>query len=778
MLVRNRRHAALAACFAAAAQLCTAQLMTTGTISGTITDQSGAVVPQAAVSVVNAATGNRTTTMSNGDGRFSEAGLPVGDYQVTVTKAGFNSFSEAGIYLGPASVFTLNVVLKPGKLTTTVSVLANATEVQTTTSDIASTVSAQEAETLPLNGRNYQGLGSLMPGVINTSPIATMGTGGFNTSNALNVNGGGSSGSFYTVDGIWNENTGNETQTTIMPNPDEIQEIKVLQNNYDARYTLMGASVVIVQTKGGTDAFHGGGWEFLRNTEFNARNFFSPTVSVLDWNIFGWNLGGPVYIPHLYNTSRQKTFFYFNQQWVKQKVGSVIMGASPTAGMREGLFPTSGPYATTIKDPLNGQFFPGNQIPASRINQAALAYLNALAPLPNDQTNVFNNYINVNPAITNQRDEEVKIDENISSKFRLTGEYFHEWQNSYNPAASRMGSPFSTNYDIFQTFNSLAQLQLTHTITSSMVNQVSIAMNRYIINHIFGGITEISQVSGYSEDFPYSGGYLQNLLPHVTFTGGWSQFGTSANNIIPRATDLEKTLNDNWSWLVGKHFFEAGGTLLFGAKRQWATNANTTGDVSFNGSFSGNPIADYLLGDSASFAQGSDGVRKYIQYPIVSPYVEDQWKANRRLTLTAGLRFFYMPFPHAQRGYMDDFDPVVFNPANAPIVSPTGILTPTPTYNPANGIIFNGENGIPINISNKHNIYVGPVAGFAWDIWGNGRSSLRGGFGITYNRNGGMGAACSQGCLSYPVLQQVNLINANFPNPVGGHAAPLTASSV
>ncbi|HLJ16533.1 MAG TPA: carboxypeptidase-like regulatory domain-containing protein [Bryobacteraceae bacterium] len=214
--------------------------MTTGTINGTVTDQSGAVISGARVNITNVGTGTVTRTVSNPGGSFSQVGLMAGTYDVTVTQAGFDSFQEAGIYVGPASVHTVSVVLQPGKATTTVTVTASAAAVQTTTSEISSTISGQEAEALPLNGRNYQGLGTLMPGVINTSPVATMGTGGFNTSNALNVNGGGSSGSFYTLDGIWNENTGNETQTTIMPNPDEIEEVKVLQNNYDAKYSLMG----------------------------------------------------------------------------------------------------------------------------------------------------------------------------------------------------------------------------------------------------------------------------------------------------------------------------------------------------------------------------------------------------------------------------------------------------------------------------------------------------------------------------------------------------------
>ncbi len=761
-----------------ATPLCLAQLTTTGTINGTVVDQSGSAVTGAKVSIANRETGTVTQTVSSSAGNFSQVGLPSGHYEVTVASAGFSSVKEVGIYLEPAGVYTVNISLQLGTVTSTVTVTASAAAVQTTTSEISSTVSGEEVEALPLNGRNYEGIGSLMPGVINTSPQAAMGTGGFNTSNSLNVNGGGSSGSLYTLDGIWNENTGNMTQTTIMPNPDEIEEVKVLQSNYDAKYSLMGASVVIVQTKSGTSTFHGGAWEFLRNTALDTRNYFSNTISPEEWNIFGWNLGGPIYIPRYYDTDKQKTFFYFNQQWAKQKQESVINGATPTALMRAGAFPTTGPYAKTITDPSTGSPFPGNQIPATRINQPGLAYLNALAVLPNSQTAAFNNYINTLPTITDQLDEEVKVDHNFTSNIRLTGEYFYEGQTTDSPAASRMGSPFSTNFDTFKTDNQLAKLQLTQIISPLMTNQISVASNSYDVTHDFAGIISVGQIPGYSQRFPYTGGYLQDRLPHVTFTGGWSQFGTSANNTIPRATDLENTLADDWSWVRGKHFLEAGVTMLLGTKRQWATVSNTTGDASFNGTFTGSPIADYLLGDSATFSQGSGGIRKYIHYPIFTPYFQERWSATRRLTISAGVRLLYMPFPHSQQGYIADFDPAQFNPANAPIVSPSGILTPTPSYNPANGIILNGQNGVPLNLTDRHNYYVAPVFGFAWDIFGDGRTSLRGGFGITYNRNGGMGAACSQGCVSYPILQQTNLINVNFPSPTGGQAAPLTAPAV
>jgi len=207
----------LTLCWVLSSELCRAQLSTTGTIDGTVVDQSGAAVPGAGVDVVNMGTKAVAHTVSNSDGKYTEVGLQSGNYEVTVSSAGFKSFKVTGIYLEPAAVYTVNATLAAGEVSTTVMVTANAAAVQTSTPEVSNIVSGEEAEELPLNGRNYEGLAQLMPGVVNLSPDSALGPGGFATSNYLNVNGAGSSGTFYTLDGIWNENTGNMTQTTITP---------------------------------------------------------------------------------------------------------------------------------------------------------------------------------------------------------------------------------------------------------------------------------------------------------------------------------------------------------------------------------------------------------------------------------------------------------------------------------------------------------------------------------------------------------------------------------
>jgi hypothetical protein len=799
-----------------AARPCSAQINTSGTINGTVTDPTGAVLPHAHIQIKNMETGTVTQTMTNAAGIFAQVGLPSGKYEVSIFSKGFSTFNETGLYLEPAGTYTANAVMKPGSSSETVTVMGSEDQVQLSTDELSSTVSGEEAEELPLNGRNYEALAALMPGVINTSVGTDMGTGGYTTDTSLSVNGGaittpGGQGAAQNaavafVDGIWNSASVEHQQTIITPNPDAISQLKVLKNNWSARDSVMGASVVLVQTKSGTDQYHGTLWEFIRNTAFDAVPYLGSSPSVLHWNIFGWDFGGPLSIPHVYNPKKKKLFFYFNQQWVRQTAGEVTTGLSAPATMRgigtpngEALFPMTGALATAtgtgtlyLKDPTatgscnassNAACFPtdgnGNYIiPANRLDQNAILLLNALSDLPNDSATGLNfNYRNTNANVTNQMDILGKLDYDLSSRFRITGEYLSEEQVFSGANAARMGSPFSKNYDVFDTDNQAGQVRLTQLISSSMANETSLATSVFDVTHDFGGIHLISQVPGFHQNLPYSGGYLQNYLPQITFSNAWSQFGTASPYIVPRATEVHGTFADDWSWQRGKHFLQAGGIMLFGTERHTATTGSTQGSWSFGGSYTGHPIADYLLGDAFTFEQTNAGTRAIIKYTIFSPYIEDQWKATRHLTLTGGLRWFRMPSPTEQAAQITAFNPASFDPAAAPTVAVNGVITPTPNYNEGNGLILNGVNGVPFNLSDAHKYYFSPSAGFALDVFGDGRISLRGGWGLTHNETAGQGCA-EQGCLGFPVLQQFHLANANFTSPVGATVPPVTAGAV
>jgi hypothetical protein len=750
-----------------------AQLSTTTQISGTVSDASGSIIAGADVKARNTATQETEATKSNGDGSYLLNGLIPGMYTVTVTKQGFKSFTESGIELHPATVAHVNATLTVGDVGTEISVVATTTEIQTTTSEVSGQVSGTQTSELPLNGRNFQALSALMPGVVNSKAGSALGTGGYNTSNTMVVGGLPTNTTFYALDGVWNENTGSMGQTAITPNPDVIQEVRVLQDNYEAKYSLMGASVVLLQTKSGTTSYHGTLFEYFRNTDLNARNFFSPTIPQLNQNIWGYTLGGPVPTPFFYHGPK-RTFFFASSQWVDSHAGSVLRGATPTADQRNGIF------TTAIKDPLTGSPFPQTspgvyQIPASRLNPNSLAYIKALYPLPNNAANGFQNYINLTPSVVTQRDDGFKVDHNFNERFRLTGEYFDESQQALSAADSTSGSPFPNSRVQDLTFNQIAQAQFSAVISPTMVNSTTIAMNRYTVNHPIIGLLSVDQIPGFQETLPFNGA-LSTRIPLVTLSGGYSPQGIPT--ALPRnASDLDDTLSDDWSLSKGKHFFQAGGTLVFNTKRQIPSTASN-GNWTFTGTATGNALADFLLGDAATFAQISTTIRPYIHATSVSPYIEDRYQVTRHLTVTAGVRVSFMPLPHPQTGFEANFDPTKYQLSQAPIVNNNGTITLTPGYNPSNGLVLNGVNGVPNNWSTSHQWYVGPQIGFAWDVFGKGTTSVRGGYGVTYTRIF-TGQDCSYNCaVNPPVIQSVNLVNPTFPSPGNSGSVKLSAPTI
>jgi len=749
-----------------------AQLSTSSQLNGTVTDPSGALVAGATVTALNTATQVKSAARTNDDGTFVISGLPPGDYTVTITKQGFQTFNESKIVLHPATPVSINAALQVGDVATQMSVVASGTEVQTTSSEVSSQVSGEQTGTLPLNGRNYQALSALMPGVVNQSAGSALGTGGYGTSNVMVVGGLPTTTTFYALDGVWNENTGSMGSTAITPNPDTIEEVRVLQDNYEAKYSLLGASVVLIQTKSGTTHFHGNLFEYLRNTDLNARNFFSTSIPTLKQNIFGYTLGGPVPVPFYHGA--KKTFFFAATQWVDSHAGSVIVGATPTADQRNGIFTTS------IKDPVTGQPFPLNssgayQIPAARLNPNSLALIAALYPLPNDVANGFNNYLNETPNVLTQRDDEFKVDHNFNEKYRLTGEFFDESQQSLQSAEPDSGSPFPNNRRNDLTFNQVAQVQFNAVLSPAMVNTATLAMNRFTVNHTLIGTWQVDQVPGFAETLPFNGS-LSNRIPLLTLSQGYAPEGIAA--AVPRdASDLDNTFTDDWSWLKGKHYISAGFTKVFNTKRQIPSTASN-GQWKFTGTSTGNALADFLLGDAASFTQISTTVRVYAHAQSISPYIEDRYQVTRHFSITAGLRISFMPLPHPQTGFEANFDPTKYQRSEAPIVNNNGTITLTPNYNPGNGLVIDGIDGVPNNWSTSHQWYYAPQFGFAWDIFGDGKTSLRGGYGIAYTRVF-TGQDCSYNCaVNPPIIQSVNLVNPAFPSPGSTGSATLSAPTI
>ncbi len=563
-----------------------AQLSARATITGTVTDSSGAVVPGAAVTITNDATKVSLKTQSNGRGVFVAPELNVATYSITIAKKGFKNYTVTGIELHPTETVQVNGTLTVGAASETITVAATSTDVELASPELSSYISTEQVSSLPMNGRNFEGVAALAPGVVNTSQGSALGTGGRNTSSVLVINGMSVSRTFYALDGIWNENSGNMTQNAVTPNPDSLAEVRVLQNDFSAQYSLLGSAVILEQTKSGTSNFHGTLWEYVRNDDLNSKNYFTvtpPLIPPYKQNIFGFNVGGPVFIPNHYNTNRQKTFFFWDESYVILHLPSQNQSWIPTPNQIAGCF------ASPTKDPLTGTLFPVSTggtcpvgdyvVPSSRINTSSSAYLKALYPAPNySSTANTNNYVNLQAQTTYQRDDEIKIDHFFTPKYHLLAEFLQEYQNYDQNTESPGTTPIS--YENPLTNNKLAQIALTQTLSPNMVNTTSVAMNDYLLNLVLEGTTDISQLPGFTETLFYPTALYASRTPVVNFTGGAASQGIQASRPIPHASDLDNTITDNWSWLKGKNYFTAGITFVFNTKRQ-VSGKQTNGAFTF-----------------------------------------------------------------------------------------------------------------------------------------------------------------------------------------------------
>lgn len=778
----------LAACFSPLIGF--SQVSTTGMITGTVADTSGAVIPDADITIKNQDTNVQTVKKTDPSGVYVVPQLAPGTYSVTISKVGFQTFSESGIILHPTQVATINATLALAQVATTVAVTAQAAavaQVRTTTPELSSEVSGTQAQTLPLNGRNFESLATLMPGVTNLAPGTAQMAGSLSEYDDISINGMSGSGALTTLDGIWNENSGNMNNMTVTPNPDTIEEVRVLQNNYSVRDSLMGAGVVIVATKSGTATFHGSAFEYLRNTSLDANNFFTNLGGqprpVLQQNIFGYTLGGPVYIPGHYNTNKDKTFFFWSEQWIDRNYGSTVLGATPTAAMREGIFSEAVmPNANPLINPATGQPIPNTGtaaspqyvLPASgpgSIQASPLALMNALFPMPNYSAGGFNNYINTSPITDRQRDDEIKVDHNFSSKLRLMGEYLDEHETYSYPYQPWAYSPFDTTTQRAEAPDKLAQVELTVTVSPNMVNTTRVSLNDLINSTYATGISARSQVSGFNEVLPFDGSIGTELLPTLNFSNNWSTAGPASSmepvgSALAPATDWELTYTDDLSWLHDNHYFDIGINVLRGGKSQ-KIFTSTNGTWGFGGAFTNNAIADFLTGYAGSLSEAEVKFgRAYGHYTMISPYIQDQWKITHRVTATIGLRTTFFPPTYPPTGAATDFIPSLYNPAYAPVVNANGTIT-TPNananYNPLNGLGFSGLNGVPAGFADSHQWVWGPSVGLAWDVFGDGKTSLRAGYGITYTR-APFSADCGYDCYNNPPdTTSIGLTNLNFP---------------
>jgi len=763
-------------------------------ISGRVIDPSGGLVQNAQVTVTDEATGVKTELHSNADGIYSAEALGVGFYSIRVDKAGFSTSVTSHIHLDPGERRTNDVTLKLGAETSTVTVNADALQVNTQTPENAGTIDEAQIGNLMLNGRDFQTMALAIPGV--SSPTgADQSTVSNNI--LITVNGAGTETSTQILDGIYNMNSGSLNGINAKPIVDGISEFSVLKDNYGAQYGLSSSSVVVVVTKSGGSELHGSAWEYVRNNDFDADGYFAHTTPPLHQNIFGYSLGGPVAIPHLYNWAKKdRTFFFASNQWYRISQGVTLNAAVLTDAQRAGNFngsPTLGVggragglsfdnanSVALLASEGKTNCITGNTVNPSCFDPVAVALLNTYFPVANDSSNGFQNYLNQGSQQTDETDYQYRIDHHITNNELLTGRVIYDRELSNYPYQTWGGFPFSTITDDepFSGMNAFVRLQSS--ITPNLLNSFTVAQTYDKLSFsLTKGGTLPSGVT-ITQAFPTAN--VNNYIPTINFSGGYTGLGVAEQPIW--ASDGEGLLMDDASWVHGRHVISTGALYMFGIKRQ-IVFTNPEGSFSFTGTHTNDPAADFLLGLDTNYSQASSQKLGAFHYRQGEAYVQDVFKATPRLTLTAGIRWQYFSSDTASGDEVTSFNPSDYVASEAPVVNIDGSLSVNGANQPVtssgavantlNGLVFAGQNGVPSGffIPKKDNF--GPRVGFAYDIFGNGKDAIRGGYGIGYSRIPVEQIYNAFG-QNPPYNQSANVLNSLLSNGTAGGvaAAPTT----
>jgi len=720
---------------------------TTASVRGTVTDSSHALVPGATVTVTNEDTGLTRSAVTNADGVYTVSELPVGKYTITVTLQGFKTATHTAFALNVADDRKLDFELAPGALTESVSVQAEATPVKTSGGDVSGVVNGQLVRELPLNGRNFLQLATLMPGV-SAPDFLNVKDKGLLGGSDLSVSGGGVTANLWTVDGSNNNDVGSNRTILVYPSVDAIEEFKILRNSYGAEFGQSGGAQINIVTRAGTNKFSGSGFYSGRNDALNATNYFLEKANQpkdqLSRNDYGYTIGGPIV--------KNKAQFFFSQEWNRENRGNVRTAFVPTLAEKTGDFSTSvaGCSQPTPLDPLTGQPFPGNKIPANRLSTGGAALLQLYSPPTRVSTSgSCNNFVtSVNTPI-NWRQENVRVDYSLTNASRIMVRYTQDaWtNNSPNAFGNLWGDdPFpevDSNWD--QPGRSLVA-SLNQTIGSRAVNTLQFSYSANKITVTRGGTNPDlnSHVNSLIPGiFPSSGHEYAGEEGHPVFWGG--AYPTLWNEAPFHNNQDLYVLKDDYSLVFGKHLLKAGALWSSNQKNEDVGGYGSYENSSFwgstglvgstdNGITTGNILADILMKDMTFGFSEASGQRQVPQrWHDFELYVADSWKPNARLTVDYGVRYSAFYNPYAADNRIMSFDPASFNPALGS--DPCNGLLQVPGTSFCQDAGAKGSTPgpnrslFPQDLNN-----FAPRLGAAWDINGDGKSAFRAGLGQFYLR--------------------------------------------
>ena len=768
---------------------------TAATVTGQVTDSTGAVVTGAAVVVTNETTKQERRVQTNQDGRYVVTPLSPGTYTINVEQTNFKRHVENGVVLNARDRRLLNVALEAGSVSELVTVTSEQNVVQDSPTG-QTLISGTQVLEIPLQNRDFTKLLELAPGVSSSLDDET----GFGLANRFDVsiNGMRRNAVNVFVDGVSNTDVGSNITLLSTPTIDSIKEFKVLTSNYTAEVGRSGGGTVTLVTKGGGNDFHGSIYDFARNDRFNANTFFNNRAGQradgtpnrrtprLRYHNFGGTLSGPVFIPRFGEggdsvwSGRDKTFFFFSHEQRRITRGITAATATvPSLAERSGDFssalglplfstsaatpascttPGTGTCTTTplfvtdtngssvharagmIFRPADGRAYAGNLVPSSDFATQSLSLLTAY-PNPNIGTNQFT-FSPINALKTRQ--ETIRIDHNFNSNYRLFGRYTHDLNQTQEPGGlfANTNLPNLTTTDTRIPGQTLA-ISMTSVLTPTLVNEVTYNFSSNLIGSAVVGRSLRSDFGGLPvpEVFPENNA---GVIPQIAFTSAIANINTLQGfNIIYK----NQVVRDVVTWVRGNHTWKFGGEVSFEKKDENANNI-TQGLFSFSGIRSrgssgainltqtGIALADFLLGSAESYTEDERDVTVNLRFGRREFFAQDTWKMRPNLTLDFGVRYQYFVPVTDVNNVLTSFDPALYSRANAPTCTTAACATfVRGTGNALNGIAVAGVNsrfGSSIYPSDKNNF--SPRLGVAWDPFSDGKTIVRAGYGLYYDQ--------------------------------------------
>jgi hypothetical protein len=752
--------------------LCVSMLaqVTSGTISGRVQDTTGAVINNATVTISNPSNGFKRQITTSNIGEFVAPNLLPGTYSIIVEAPGFRKLESTGFVLNAAAKLDAGaLVLAVGATTNEVTVSADIGQVQlqANSGERSDVITNKQLNDVAINGRNVLDYMKLVPGVSGVFDGHASGTGGLD---AFNINGTRANEHEFTIDGASNVDTGNNGGTHVTLNPDAIEEVKVLTSNYQAEFGKAAGGQIALVTKSGNNQWHGDGRFFHRHESLNANEWFNKknellgglpnTPALYRYNYVGYQIGGPIV--------KNKLFFFWSQEFYRQLVpsGGTTQFYTPTALERHGDFShsingdgtpilLSGPGITDNKiDPT--------QLPAAQ--QAVFAQMETilnLFPQPNVTgygANQDYNYSNAFSAQAPRREDILRVDYQLSANNRLFGRWIHNAESDTAPFENFPG-PFG----IFACSSAInfkggctqkhpgwnVSVNLVSTITPTLLNEASVGPSHSlsIAESVNGNVSRAANGINLQLLYPLS---PDQSIPDLGFNGltNTNFAGSYLGGTPWRQANTTINANDNLTWVHERHMFKTGVFYQRSRKDQPAWG-NINGQFTFGlgptapspcpaNTTCGDPLASALLGEFDGFSQSTARPLGKFRYNQVEFYVQDTWRATPRLTLEYGMRFVWIPPQYDANNQVALFDPSAYNPGNAVTIDPnSGNIISADGGDPLNGMRFTNLHQIPMGGWNSRGIMPEPRGGFAFDLTGNHKTILRGGFGMTHDRTQG-----------------------------------------